>query len=510
MAPFFTLVKNLERGGTNYAMKLRLIRRYEVSTFGNRENISSLECVFHDLEGNRIHAHIKQPFIKKNQAMLSEGSIYALKDFMLADNNLKFKTSAAEFKIRFITKTKVCEVFDDDFPNFMFSFKPFNQLIGVETIDEGHLFDIIGRVVSRCSLQTKDLVGRGTKLIDIVLEDFNHVRLSCTLWGVYADELVLCLDKESDEATIIILQFCHAKTYKGEVGVSNTFNVTKMLLNPNFPEVEAFKKGLLQASATRTTDIGQSSLSRITITNDIKRDDSKIIPIAEFLELKTCGSKIYGVGDKFTCQKCNLDEVSGQLRFKLTVLVEDDTGHLNLLLWNKECLQLLGKTASELSQTREDDLDEIPPEIENLVDRTALFKFQVKAEDLGKAEDLDKKHEGPYSVLSLTCDEGVISNFSGFNQLIDKIPFSDAVTPTITKEVITLDDLAKDDDLKRISDAGAGAMLKKPKLSIKEEKQVLTITYMRKRTRINNHIYVGLLSYLVDIFYLELFNNKTC
>ncbi|KAH6772779.1 hypothetical protein C2S51_011183 [Perilla frutescens var. frutescens] len=428
MAPFFTLVKNLERGGTNYAMKLRLIRRYEVSTFGNRENISSLECVFHDLEGNRIHAHIKQPFIKKNQAMLSEGSIYALKDFMLADNNLKFKTSAAEFKIRFITKTKVCEVFDDDFPNFMFSFKPFNQLIGVETIDEGHLFDIIGRVVSRCSLQTKDLVGRGTKLIDIVLEDFK----------------------------------------------------------------------LLQASATRTTDIGQSSLSRITITNDIKRDDSKIIPIAEFLELKTsgtfwvfgriisieamgawaylscdkCGSKIYGVGDKFTCQKCNLDEVSGQLRFKLTVLVEDDTGHLNLLLWNKECLQLLGKTASELSQTREDDLDEIPPEIENLVDRTALFKFQVKAEDLGKAEDLDKKHEGPYSVLSLTCDEGVISNFSGFNQLIDKIPFSNAVTPTITKEVITLDDLAKDDDLKRISDAGAGAMLKKPKLSIKEEKQI--------------------------------------
>ncbi|KAH6796672.1 hypothetical protein C2S52_021226 [Perilla frutescens var. hirtella] len=237
-----------------------------------------------------------------------------------------------------------------------------------------------------------------------------------------------------------------------------------MLLNPNVPEVEAFKKGLLQASATRTTDIGQSSLSRITITNDIKRDDSRIIPIAEFLELKT-----------FTCQKCNLDEISGQLRFKLTVLVEDDTGHLNLLLWNKECLQLLGKTASELSQTREDELDEIPPEIENLVDRTALFKFQVKAEDLGKAEDLNKKHEGSYSVLSLTCDEGVISNFSGFKQLIDKIPSSDVVTPTITKaktKVITLDDLAKDDDLKRISDAGAGTILKKPKLSIKAEKQV--------------------------------------
>ncbi|KAH6807337.1 hypothetical protein C2S51_028445 [Perilla frutescens var. frutescens] len=399
-----------------------------------------------------------------------------LSNVMLADNNLKFKTSAAEFKIRFITKTKVCKVFDDDFPNFMFSFKPFNELIGVETIDEGHLFDI-------------------------VIENFNHVRLSCTLWGVYADELVSFLDKESDEATIIILQFCRAKTYKGEVGVSNTFNVTKMLLNPNVPEVEAFKKGLLEASATRTTDIGQSSLSRITITNDIKRDDIRIIPIAEFLELKTsgtfwvfgriisieamgaweylscdkCGSKNYGVGDKFTCQKCNLDEVSGQLRFKLTVLVEDDTGHLNLLLWNKECLQLLGKTASELSQTREDDLDEIPPEIENLVDRTALFKFQVKAEDLGKAEDLNKKHEGPYSVLSLTCDESVISNFSGFKHLIDKIPSSDVVTPTITKaktKVITLDDLAKDDDLKRISDAGAGTILKKPKLSIKEEKQV--------------------------------------
>ncbi|KAH6775009.1 hypothetical protein C2S52_012570 [Perilla frutescens var. hirtella] len=344
MAQLFTLVKNLERGRRNYAMKLRLIHRYEVPSFGNKANILSLECVFHD---NEIH------FILYN---------------LYVDCSLH----------------------------------------------------IIGRVVSRCSLQTKDLSGRATKLIDIVLEDFNHVRLPCTLWGVYADEVVSFLDDECNDPTIIILQFCRAKTYKGEVGVSNAFNVTKMMVNPNVKEMEAFKKG-----------------------------------------------KVHGVENNFTCQKCNLDEVSRHLRFKFAVLVEDNTGHLNLLLWNKECLQLLGKTASEISQTREADLNEIPPEIENLVDRTALFKIQVKDEQLNK---------GPYTVLSLTCDEGVISNFPGFKELNEKVLSSDATTPTISKrksKVITLDDLTEDDYLKRTGDAeiSSAALLKKPKLTIKEEKQ---------------------------------------
>ncbi|KAH6764446.1 hypothetical protein C2S51_015695 [Perilla frutescens var. frutescens] len=196
-------------------MKLRLIRRYEVPTFGNRENISSLECVFHDLE---------------NQAMLSEGSIYALKDFMLADNNLKFKTS-------------------------------------VETIDEGHLFDIIGRVVSRCSLQTKDLAGRGTKLIDIVIEDFNHVRLSCTLWGVYADELVSFWIRNQMRLLSLFYNFVVLKPTK-----SGTFWVFGRIIS-------------IEAMGAWT-----------------------------YLSCDKCGSKFYGVGDKFTCQKCNLDEVSGQLR----------------------------------------------------------------------------------------------------------------------------------------------------------------------------------------------------
>ncbi|KAH6797578.1 hypothetical protein C2S52_022132 [Perilla frutescens var. hirtella] len=186
-----------------------------------------------------------------------------------------------------------------------------------------------------------------------------------------------------------------------------------------------------------------------------------------YLSCDTCGSKVHGVENNFTCQKCNLDEVSRHLRFKFAVLVEDNTGHLNLLLWNKECLQLLGKTASEISQTREADLNEIPPEIENLVDRTALFKIQVKDEQLNK---------GPYTVLSLTCDEGVISNFPGFKELNEKVLSSDATTPTISKgksKVITLDDLTEDDYLKRTGDAeiSSAALLKKPKLTIKEEKQ---------------------------------------
>lgn len=92
------------------------------------------------LQGSRINATIKYGTIKKAKAIIIEGHIYAIKDVIVADNRLKYKTTSNKYKINFINKTNICEIFDEYFPKKMFEFKTFEKLQNVEAIDETELF----------------------------------------------------------------------------------------------------------------------------------------------------------------------------------------------------------------------------------------------------------------------------------------------------------------------------------------------------------------------------------
>lgn len=54
-------------------------------------------------------------------------------------------------------------------------------------------------------------------------------RLSCTLMEDFVDELMSYLDKSSEEEHIVIIhQMYHAKRFKGEIYVPNTYHVTQI------------------------------------------------------------------------------------------------------------------------------------------------------------------------------------------------------------------------------------------------------------------------------------------
>ncbi|GER56404.1 replication protein A 70 kDa DNA-binding subunit [Striga asiatica] len=175
----------------------------------------------------RIHATIKKPQIGLFQNILKEGGLYAVKDFMVAESNPRYKTTPCIYKIIFVQRTRVVEIFDISFPYTMFEFKSFDQLIDAQTVDESTLIDIIGRLACKYSSQHKEIQGRQSKLMDIILEDLQGLRLPCTLWGDYVDELTDYLSIVNDEQPVIVLlQMCRAKKF-GVVRVENTFYVTK-------------------------------------------------------------------------------------------------------------------------------------------------------------------------------------------------------------------------------------------------------------------------------------------
>lgn len=66
------------------------------------------------------------------------GHLFAVKDVIVAENNMYYKTTQNKYKIIVVKKTQVCEIFEDTFPSYMYEFKSFDEVKNQEIVDEKH------------------------------------------------------------------------------------------------------------------------------------------------------------------------------------------------------------------------------------------------------------------------------------------------------------------------------------------------------------------------------------
>ncbi|KZV39912.1 replication protein A 70 kDa DNA-binding subunit C-like [Dorcoceras hygrometricum] len=65
------LIKEVNPSKMQWALKLRLVRCYELLAYGKGGDFT-LECVFHDKEGDRIHGLVKKPVLDRVRPILKE------------------------------------------------------------------------------------------------------------------------------------------------------------------------------------------------------------------------------------------------------------------------------------------------------------------------------------------------------------------------------------------------------------------------------------------------------
>ncbi|PHU27734.1 hypothetical protein BC332_06066, partial [Capsicum chinense] len=92
-------------------------------------------------------------------------------------------------------------------------------------------------------------------------------------------------------------------------------------------------------------------------------------------------------------------------RYRLQVRVVDGNGPITLLLWNREAVQLMGKTAKELKEGLIDD-DEYPypSELDDIVEKKLMFKVMVKESNIYKQDEV-------YKVLKFADDESLLKEY---------------------------------------------------------------------------------------------------
>ncbi|OIT04923.1 hypothetical protein A4A49_65079, partial [Nicotiana attenuata] len=127
-----------------------------------------------------------------------------------------------------------------------------------------------------------------------------------------------------------------------------------------------------------------------------------------YVSCKKCQKKVDKVGNIYQCPnpKYKNEDYSAVIRYKLQVRVMDTTGSVSLLLWDREAMFLIGKSAKELKEgflenTGAVDKYPYPVELNNVLQRKFMFKVIVKSSNIQLQQEV-------YSVVKLTDEEQLI------------------------------------------------------------------------------------------------------
>ncbi|XP_031099852.1 uncharacterized protein LOC116004054 [Ipomoea triloba] len=371
----YCLLNELTTFKRRNAVKVRVVRSYTVMERRGSSEIKSKELVLHDEEATVIHACIPKDILPKFPESFLEGNVYCFKNFYVVANWHTYKTSMHEFMLQFNHETIMKQSRSDNFPYHMYRPRPFHTLKGNPSLDAKQLIDLIGRIVEIRAPQEKTISGQNTVLIDFVLED-----------------------------AIIKLG-----ARDGDVKISSSYDVTQLLIDVDCPETQNFKESLVDlGEQTPMRSIG--SMTSFSFTNSIEDSTSRTMQmttISEIYENQTHGqfwvaAKINGIeksNDWFytscrkpgcnkklelsegvlKCFKCNMTWEDGVLRYKLRLRVVDLKGTAALLLWDRECMELIGTSASELYQRNRNTAGPLK-EITGLIGRIMLFRVSANTD----------------------------------------------------------------------------------------------------------------------------------
>ncbi|XP_070037825.1 uncharacterized protein [Nicotiana tomentosiformis] len=243
-----------------------------------------------------------------------------------------------------------------------------------------------------------------------------------------------------------------AQKFRGNYSVRSCWYQTKIWINSTLPQSIDFKSRLLAARQSNFERITQtSSQQSYSVRDELDKGivlfktirdlvqctqecsywiAAKLVNLEldqgwSYLACNKCSRKVDKVENKYFCKKCNEEEFSFTHRYRLQVRVMDGTAFISLLLWNREAMQLIGKSAKELKErlleTSIADADcSYPSELDDILYKKFMFKVIVKQENIESQVEV-------YKVLKLTDDDDLLKeyNHSLFDDTIKDPQFFD-------------------------------------------------------------------------------------
>nr|XP_009762337.1 PREDICTED: uncharacterized protein LOC104214377 [Nicotiana sylvestris] len=454
--------------------------------------------------GDRIHASIGKYVMKFFRNKIHELRLYRMNYFVVGPNNLKLKTTTHHLRLTFTQKTFVEETNDPSFHMKIFNLRPFDQLTNQHDVDETELLDVVGQVVTYEDVKTYKQGDDESVFINVVLEDDQRNKILATLWSELVDQIQHHLNESTIKPLIVVFQHMKAQKFRGNYSVRSCWYQTKIWINSTLPQSIDFKSRLLAARQSNIERITQTSSQQIYSVRD--ELDKGIVLFKTIRDLMQCTQQNWSIwnltGDGHTWHATSVVE-----RYMLQVRVMDGTAFISLLLWNREAMQLIGKSAKELKERLLEnslvDADcSYPSELDDILYKKFMFKVIVKKENIESQVEV-------YKVLKLTDDDDLLKeyNHSLFEDNITDPQFFDGQSSSEDK---LFGDLMAERQLKSVLQTPIEKNLSESGSSVLEDGDACNVkisplkTYDKKTRSANKALAVG----PDDDFNSQLSSNK--
>ncbi|GJQ95661.1 replication protein A 70 kDa DNA-binding subunit B-like protein [Tanacetum coccineum] len=392
-----------------------------------------LDMILMDEKGRKIQATIKKMLIPNFEMLLQEGSIIILSKFGIAENNGKYPVIKHQYKLNFYRNTIVKKSLDFQGPVFGFHFVSFDNILNNEAGFDFSV-DVIGHFVECGDINVFSRIGKESKRISLQLENVEY-KISCTLWDNHAQDFATFVST-TEGFVIIIIQFRKVHLWNGNPTVQNALFSTRLFLNEDVEEINEFKRSQTVYTLrdefltkyprkyVRSVLLGTICVLLGTI-KDIQEEYGW-----DYIACRKCNKNVVseyenledidlteneGDNKVIYCNKCKTKVTSVVPRFRVNVRVQDATGTISLVLFDREVYQMTDKHAFEIreKQEKDGDVDSFPEDFNKLINKKFIFKIEVSDFNIENGYDV-------YTV-SKVCHDAEIMDAMIKRDSIDKI-----------------------------------------------------------------------------------------
>ncbi|XP_028764311.1 replication protein A 70 kDa DNA-binding subunit-like [Neltuma alba] len=384
-----------------------------------------------DEQGSRIKGFATQKgLIERYKNDLKEGRVYHCENFQIVGNDNKYKVTSHSWRLKF-HNTTYFEELDLPIPKESFNFIPIKDIAEYTAKNEGFI-DVIGFLQAFGDLKDFKNTFGTSKTITLTLSNQYESAIKVVLFGNCAVNTYNSKPQGSKHPIIVMVRFGRLNNQQAYGHISNVFEATKVLFNPNIPEAHDLLQSLDEIPEGRQHFSQLSSADYQVVDNEsmltfpIRIHVAELSTITEPCEVvtKVCIQKIeiaYGwtydgcscdrkpvyENDKLKCKSYTNDVLTIEPKFKLHYTVFDSTGICSIIFFNRLACDLIGFSAEQLKTkvAKDKNPGSFPKELSNCMGKEMIVKLKIKESNI-------RYRNSSMGVIQFSTDKKMLENFT--------------------------------------------------------------------------------------------------
>ncbi|CAL1689739.1 unnamed protein product [Lasius platythorax] len=332
--------------------------------------------------------------------LIKAGNVYYISRCTLKTANKQFSTLKNDYEIIMTDSTEIlpCDENSDNIPMLQFDFCPISQ---VENKEKNDMIDVLGVVTTFNDVQhiVQRTTGRELVKRDVNIVDDSGAMICVTLWEKEAE------DFDGSNNPILAIKGARVGEFNGGKNLS-LINSSVLKKDPDLSEAHKLRRwytatGYLENVKSLSRACGGDFNTPLYTFQEVTEarlgerldltDSYKVVATINLIRVENsiykacpidnCRKKLIDQSTGiFRCEKCNKDYSIFTYRLLASMNLADATGNRWIVAFNENAEKILGMSAQELGQLKENDNDAYLQKLNEANFKRFIFNLRAKSE----------------------------------------------------------------------------------------------------------------------------------